>query len=559
MAITMKCPRCTHKNSFDDAQAGTPVNCRICHHGFTLSGAAPSAASPAQSPPAKPNAPSPTPAASVGLQAGLPSTIPVLTPIGPTQTREGPPPASSRSRKPAPIGEEERDQRRREARPRSSVGWILGIILGGVGVVAVVGGCLVAPLVFWVGWRSAPAPAIDDAVVVVQAPPIQQGPFNPPIFQPNIPVLPAPPRFDPNNANQLDAVLAALKNGGGDEKDALLWLKEANPNHAGRTRAARALESLAPAKIDAQNRNVFSESDFFTAYFRWATVDNVPSLVQMVEDDTFRIDTNERRHKAIATLGTLKDGRGAEALCKRLGDVFNSNQAISALEVMGPPAEPALLRRVNHGNGGVRGDARRILKRIGTSDDTILTQTLADLGSPDNQVRDAAIDSLAQTPVIANRKKEVAGALEPLIVAKTSQDRVVKALEVWATPELAVIILMNLDSNAFIARDQIKLVGKMREPRTIPHLVGLISRPFAGDEARNVLKQFGKQAEPEVVKALISNDEGLRREAAKLLGDIGTIKGSGPALQAATMAYPNDGLLRIFAQQSMKAILARGM
>ena len=118
---------------------------------------------------------------------------------------------------------------------------------------------------------------------------------------------------------------------------------------------------------------------------------------------------------------------------------------------------------------------------------------------------------------------------------------------------------MNLDSNAFIARDQIKLVGKMREPRTIPHLVGLISRPFAGDEARNVLKQFGKQAEPEVVKALISNDEGLRREAAKLLGDIGTIKGSGPALQAATMAYPNDGLLRIFAQQSMKAILARGM
>src|SRR5207302_7937000 len=204
----------------------------------------------------------------------------------------------------------------------------------------VVGGCLVAPLVFWLGWRAAPAPAIDDAVIVVQAPGIQQAPFNPPPFNPPIFPIHAPPRFDPNNAGQLEAVLAALKNGGGDERDALLWLNQASPNHAGRAKAARTLESLAPAKIDAQNRNVFSEKDFFTAYFRWATVDNVPSLVQIVEDDTFRVDTNERRHKAIAMLGTLKDGRGAEALAKRLGDVFNSNQAISALEMMGPPAEP---------------------------------------------------------------------------------------------------------------------------------------------------------------------------------------------------------------------------
>jgi hypothetical protein len=32
MAITLNCPRCTHKNTIDETKAKKAVHCRVCHH-----------------------------------------------------------------------------------------------------------------------------------------------------------------------------------------------------------------------------------------------------------------------------------------------------------------------------------------------------------------------------------------------------------------------------------------------------------------------------------------------------------------------------------------------
>jgi HEAT repeat protein len=563
MAVTITCPRCTHKNSVDDAQATKAVHCRICH--FVLapgtSAAAPSAA------PSTPATPS----------------IPVLELVaeGPPQglVKEGPPPSTKPRRaedtrreetRPAPPPrrpsrrdrDDEDDDRRRPSRrpaPASGGGSIAVWLLGGFAVLLVLG-CCVTSGVAYLFFAAAEQPVVE----VVVGPPAQFNPppqfnpqppnnFNPPpIFVP--PPPPQPVRLNPQDPNDADKAIAMLKQGGNDFNEACRWFRSASVDHPARDRVAKALE----AELEQQKRQQFGHHDYWESYFRWATKDNFPSLLAMVQDGDFgRI---QRRHKAIETLGRLKDARAAEPLLQRLPEIHDRFQATRALEELGPAALPTLVKHLNDANRDVRDAARNLIKKQNPEPDTILTQTLADLIAADDQVRAAALEWLGQMPVNEKRQPEVAKTLDGLIQPGKLQGPMLKALQIWGTSDNAVTIAKNLDPNAvFEFRDQVQLLVKFKDPRTVPALTSHLGRAgLPGIEVHNALKQFGNVAEPEVIKVLRSPDGQVRMAACRLLGDIGTAKVAIPALQLAVQANPNDRQFAFFAGISAKAIMARG-
>jgi HEAT repeat protein len=212
---------------------------------------------------------------------------------------------------------------------------------------------------------------------------------------------------------------------------------------------------------------------------------------------------------------------------------------------------------MNHADGNVRGQVRRLLAQHKVASDAQLTQAIADLSADDEPVRNAALDWLGQAAVNEARRSEVSRALEPLII-QSVQGPLLKALETWGTADNGLAIAQNLDGNVFVVGNQLKLLGKLRDPRTLPFLAARITR-FAheGTEARAALKQFGKIAEPEVVKLLASTDRNVRIEACRLLGDVGTRKIGIPAIQAAVQAQANDRQFAAVANTSVNRINGR--
>ncbi len=135
-----------------------------------------------------------------------------------------------------------------------------------------------------------------------------------------------------------------------------------------------------------------------------------------------------------------------------------------------------------------------------------------------------------------------------------------KALELWGTAENGQAVANTIDNgNVFQAANRIKLLGKLKDPRTIPTLAARMGKfGFEGGAAKDALKQFGKAAELEVAKQLQSPDQGQRHAACEVLGLIGTAKVSIPAMQRATFVFQQDRRMNDLAIQAAKMIIARG-
>jgi HEAT repeat protein len=371
---------------------------------------------------------------------------------------------------------------------------------------------------------------------------------------PPVPAPPPPPKLDPRNPRDGAEALARLKNNGPDVDEAFRWLRDADLNHPLRRDFARQLDGM----VDNQRRQPFPNGTFFDAYFRWANAqDNFDSLMRLMQEDGLG---NNRRQRAMETLARLKEVRAAEAIVLRLADFFDRGAATKALETLGPAAQPALLKHLNDANGDVRGNVQRLLTNLRVSTDVLITQTLADLKSTDDKIRAAALEWLTRTPVDERRRAEVARALNQWITPQSLEGNLYKSLELWGTAENGMAVANTIDNgNGFQAADRIKLLGKLKDPRTLPTLAARIGKfGFEGGAAKDALKNFGKAAEMEVVKQLQSPDQGQRHAACELLGEIGTVKVSIPAMQRAVNIYQQDRRMNDLALNAAKMILARG-
>ena len=540
MAISIACPRCTHRQSFADEQAGKQVHCKICHHLLTVKA----------EPTAAPKRKSTEGGAATGVQARAPAAKAA--------------PDEPEMRKPRRRAEEPDDEdddlparRPRRTEAESSV-LMWSLIAGGgvliVGVLALFG--IVAYLLWPAGNANPPvavAPVPAPAIEMQPIPPAFNNPVPPPL--PNVPPpnFNPPPRgrLDPKNPAEADKVLAQLPRQGQEQNDAIDWLLHANPDHPKRAELARAMDGM----VDDQLNKPFTDN-FFRAYFRWATKDQYPTLIRFVENGRFTVWDNQRRHGAMQALGKLKDERAAPIIAGKLESFHDRGAAVNALTELGPAAGPAVLKYFHHQDRGLREAARDLLRRAGTKDDAYLEQTIADLGAAEEARRQSAVEWLIQAPVDEARKPEVARLLDRQLAdgrPHFRQEPVFKALEKWGTTENVPKLIATMEQNKLGNQPIIRILGKLKDPRGLEAVAGRLGNLFDGREAHQALRDVGKDAEPAVVSALSSPDRKTRVAACRLLAEIGT-RGSVPAIANAARQFPQDRELQAAAQAAAVAI-----
>jgi predicted Zn finger-like uncharacterized protein len=260
----------------------------------------------------------------------------------------------------------------------------------------------------------------------------------------------------------------------------------------------------------------------------WATRDNVPALIEVLKYED--ANSRETRHLAIETLAKLRDERAVTALADRLTSIEDRVAAGKALQDIGPPAEKPVLRFAFHPDHGTRRDAREILKKLGTKDDTLLGQALEDLQSGDQGRSKEAAEWLTQiNPQFSRRRAAVARALVPML---NEPDPFVRsaglnALVIWATPEtipaLAKIVEEDGGGPDTTKRHAImKLLGKVKDPQAAAAVAGRLRNFFDRGVAAESLREMGPIAEQGVAPYLFDKDQQVRTEAEKLIKLYGT-------------------------------------
>ena len=296
----------------------------------------------------------------------------------------------------------------------------------------------------------------------------------------------------------------------------------------------------------------------FDSFFRWATKNNVPSLINVVDKTRFTVWDNNYRQNAMKTLAKLKDSRGADPIAAKLGNAFDGETAYKALTDMGPVAEGAVLKYFNARDG--RDRARNLLKTYNTKSDVIMTQCIADLESGDNDRRNNAVQWFASTPVDAKRRSEVARALNKGIPETNFffQRDMVKVLETWGTAENVPPLVQRLQANKTGNDDVIRVLGKLRDPNGVKAIVQSMSNFFNQGAAKAALKEIGLAAEPPIVEAMIMTaDNNVRRMYVTTLGEIGTMQ-SIPALMQIAFRFQQDKGFVGEVQRAIKSIQGRG-
>ena len=88
---------------------------------------------------------------------------------------------------------------------------------------------------------------------------------------------------------------------------------------------------------------------------------SVPLLVEILEDQSFKAPA-----ELFDGLASFPDPKGAEALCKQLGNFFNHREAVHALRTMGVAAEDALMKAAPSDDAQTSLAAVELLGEVGT-------------------------------------------------------------------------------------------------------------------------------------------------------------------------------------------------
>jgi predicted Zn finger-like uncharacterized protein len=174
---------------------------------------------------------------------------------------------------------------------------------------------------------------------------------------------------------------------------ALFRLKSSNPRR--RTQAAWALKDLPPDDRRAEVARALepllddpmTRRDALLALATWATKENVPALLKALSEHAMRGDV-------MRALARLRDERAIEPIAAYLERLHGRHDATVALQMMGPMAEPAVRKRLEHPAREVRMAACEILKVIGTRASIPALQTV---GPADDRGLRMAAEQAIQT------------------------------------------------------------------------------------------------------------------------------------------------------------------
>jgi predicted Zn finger-like uncharacterized protein len=310
-------------------------------------------------------------------------------------------------------------------------------------------------------------------------------------------------------------------------------------------------EALAFAKTDPARRTAvavglnngidhpqaFFEDTLLAAVKRWGTKDNVPALVRFLQQSPFK------KHE--------------------IGD---------ALIALGPVCEPEVKPLLNHRDGGVVNEARRILEGIGSAD-AKYAGAVADLKSDDGgriergarALQGAAVDEKQRPTVVA----ALLGTIHDTGVGRGDHQlvEVSRALVVWAGKDDGPAIVGKVrEMHKFFCRESrrilIEWMGKQKLEKAIPFLAEALTDKDDSKQASQALQamgtELGEVIEGEVAKVNATGRDQLL-ECVNVLGAVGTKKSLDvlKKLQAAALRQKDQVVAQACATAA-NAITARG-
>src|SRR5262245_25513091 len=280
--------------------------------------------------------------------------------------------------------------------------------------------------------------------------------------------LPAP-GFDDSPPANLDEALAALRGDPLRRAAGMRWLASAPADPARQDEVARALDPL------LRETAHFPDSTALLAAATWATRENVPALVEVLESPQAG-PSDDRQLRAARILLKFRDERAAPGFAHQLaGPAEVADLAEQGLRDLGPAAEKALLRHLNDPDESARRRAAGLLNALGTPQPALVRQTLTDLLADDDRRLRAALHWLTRAKPDDALRPEVVKALDAALDRTLARPdglagSVAEALLAWGGAESIPVLIRVLDKGRFVHEPVGEAVFarlcESRDPRT---------------------------------------------------------------------------------------------
>jgi HEAT repeat protein len=235
--------------------------------------------------------------------------------------------------------------------------------------------------------------------------------------------------------------------------------------------------------------------------------------------------------------------------------------AFKALQRFGPAAEKAVVTRLHDPRREVRENVARLLQEYKTKDDLILSQSIKDLGATVKETKMSAAAWLSKQKVVESQQAAASKAL--VGVVRDLDDKVreasILALTVWGDKDAvpSLIDAYTDDSKRFRDKDRVlEALVRLKDERSAAALAGRLEKGgFDRGKISRALQQMGAVAEKPTLEVLNHTDRGVRTEACKILGEVGT-KASEDALTKLGQTEKDRGV-KGAADAALKKIKAR--
>jgi predicted Zn finger-like uncharacterized protein len=320
--------------------------------------------------------------------------------------------------------------------------------------------------------------------------------------------------------SNVDQKLADLKTGDVQTRQqALLWLAQADPDDAHRGGVTAALE---PLLFEGDITGALNPDVLLRTYLHWAGPDNVPALMRLVENPTLPSWNPSKTGLVMDALGRLKDERAMDVLAEKLPDPVLGKRAASALQLLGPRGEKAVLDYLFDKDPATRQRAGQLLADYGTRPKTIAAEALDRLTVNQAEVQCSAAAWFAENPPdagmprdeAAKRLADLLGDLSPKVNAEA-----LRALKLWATKD-------SLPSLVDYARRQekagsdnpvlIDVLAQFRDETAAEAIAGQLKKKPQRARAVQALIKLGPVATKAVLGYLNYPDPAVQKEVRSL-------------------------------------------
>ncbi len=185
-----------------------------------------------------------------------------------------------------------------------------------------------------------------------------------------------------------------------------------------------------------------------------------------------------------------------------------------------------------------------------------LKETILDAGSANRVNRQIALGKLAAAKPAA-RNEEVTRIAVPLLgdADQFTRQAAARVLGTWGTKDAVQPLIAKLDDPQFSVRwAVIDALGNLKAAEAAAPLARRLATQQDAAPTVRALQALGATAEGPMIEVLKDGTIDARREACKVLKEVGTRKAV-PALE--TAARNEDGLLAMFAKEALKSASAR--